>query len=157
MKQAPGKGLLKVTGILFIIFGAVSVVVTLIGVFMGTFFVAAGMSVTGAVVVVGIIIMCLGGLLEFLAGIFGVKNCDKPEKCNTCIVYGEMCIRDRLFPRLSCRPSGGRCMMNQYIRNWIILHPWQRRGAQKIPRRFAEREQTAFSVKPETRGGLWVE
>lgn len=92
MKQAPGKGLLKVTGILFIIFGAVSVVVTLIGVFMGTFFVAAGMSVTGAVVVVGIIIMCLGGLLEFLAGIFGVKNCDKPEKCNTCIVYGVLII-----------------------------------------------------------------
>ena len=87
MQSAPGKGLLKVVGILFIIFGAISIIVALLGI-AGGLALSAISGILGATLIVGTIIACLGGIMEFIAGIYGVRNCDKPEKATTCVVLG---------------------------------------------------------------------
>jgi hypothetical protein len=95
--NAPGKGLLKVSGILLIIIGAIY---TLLGVLAlgGSFsqaVVEQTMALTGAtatVIRIGAIIMLAMGLFELIVGILGVKNCDKPEKAQTCFVAGIMLV-----------------------------------------------------------------
>ena len=81
--------LLRVASILMIIFailGAILVVIAAVA--TG---VLAGFDSTGAIiamVIVGLIIGVIGSIIQLIAGIIGVKNFDKPEKAQKCIVFG---------------------------------------------------------------------
>ena len=89
-----GSKFLKVTGILMIIFGAIALVVSLIAI-AGIGVLAALGASTGMLWASGIIAL-VGSVAEFVAGIIGVKNWNKPEKANTCIGWGivvaAMCV-----------------------------------------------------------------
>lgn len=93
-----GKNFLKVTGILMIIGGALTIIVSgvlgIIG-YLGTTAMitvegvdAATVSAAGSFVLVASILSLVGGILELIAGIVGVKNCARPEKATACIVWG---------------------------------------------------------------------
>ena len=96
MQNSSGRVFLKVCGILMIIGGIFSIIVSgilgLIGYFGGNEIAQAGNyasgEVIGTIIIVGAIISLIGGIIELIAGIVGVKNSDKPEKATTCIVWG---------------------------------------------------------------------
>lgn len=81
-----GSKFLKVTGILMIIFGAISIVVSIIAL-MGLGVLEALGAPMGLLWASGIIAF-VGSIAQLVAGIIGVVNCDKPEKANSCIVWG---------------------------------------------------------------------
>ncbi len=91
-----GAKMLKVVGILMIIFGAISLVVSL----LATVISGAATGVTSSVgvsVITGemwasIIIALIGSVIEFVAGIIGVVNCQKHEKAGVCIIWGIMTV-----------------------------------------------------------------
>ncbi len=86
-----GKMMLKVVGILYIIFAAISIITGLIAILGGGIAATASAGVGGLVILGGIVII-VGSILGLVAGILGVKNCDKPEKAQTCFVLGIVLI-----------------------------------------------------------------
>jgi hypothetical protein len=95
--NAPGKGMLKVTSILFIVFGAIATlfsIIALIGsaaltsiagqIDEGSGIVAAA----GSMLLVASIILIVSSLLELFIGIFGVGKSADPAKANYFIVTG---------------------------------------------------------------------
>ena len=95
--NAPGKTKMKVTGILYIIGAALTILAGLIVVLGGGLLLAAddgtGVgTVFGAVAGAAGIITILSAVLGLVVGILGVKNCDKPEKCGVNFVLGVIMI-----------------------------------------------------------------
>ena len=96
MQNSKGSGFLKVCGILMIIGGALSIIVSgILGImgYIGAIALAESgeyedPEMIGVAVLIGAIIAIIGGVLELIAGIIGVKNCKRPEKATTCIVWG---------------------------------------------------------------------
>lgn len=89
--NAPGRGKLKVTGIIYIIYGVLGLLGSLILLGGGGLLAASGNS-AGAVlgVVAGTlgVINTISAVFYLILGILGVRNCDKPEKCGGCFVLG---------------------------------------------------------------------
>ena len=85
-----GKNFLKITGIIMIVGGGLTILADLFAGLICTACVAAATESGGAVAlaIVGSIIGCAGGILELIAGIMGVKYCDDPTKANLCMVLG---------------------------------------------------------------------
>ena len=83
-----GKGLLKVVGILMIIGGALSIIMSIIaiaGVGALTYLADGDLSsaqLNPTIIYTSCVVMILGSVAELIAGIIGVKNCTKPEKSN---------------------------------------------------------------------------
>ena len=102
MQEAKGKTILKVVGILFIIFGAISVIISLLALVGGAALAgASGMlegadagmvAAGGAIVIVAGVVALIQSVIDLIAGILGVKNCDKPEKAQTCFILGVVII-----------------------------------------------------------------
>ena len=85
-----GSKFLKVTGILMIIFGALAMILSIVAAIGLAALVALDLNTwqyTAAV-----ILMLVGSIFELIAGIVGVKNCNKPEKAGTCMVWGIIVI-----------------------------------------------------------------
>lgn len=85
-----GKGFLKVCGILMIIGGAISVILSIVAV-IGASAVAAAAAYLGldvGTIVFASILALVGAGLELATGIVGVKNAAHPEKANSCLVLG---------------------------------------------------------------------
>ena len=79
-----GSGFLKVTGILMIIGGAIALIV---GIIVILAYITDGEMVTGLLYAAGVLTL-VSAVAELIAGIVGVKNCKKPEKAGSCIVWG---------------------------------------------------------------------
>ena len=90
--NAPGRGKLKVTGILYIIIGALGLLLSLALLAGGGLLLAAGAGTVGIALgaVAGILgaITVLTAVFYLILGILGVRNCDKPEKCGVNFVLG---------------------------------------------------------------------
>lgn len=85
-----GSKFLKVTGILMIIFGALALILSIVAAIGLAALVTLDLNTwqyTAAV-----ILMLVGSIFELIAGIVGVKNCNKPEKAGTCMVWGIIVI-----------------------------------------------------------------
>ncbi|MBS7335716.1 MAG: hypothetical protein KIG48_05970 [Eubacteriales bacterium] len=85
-----GSKFLKVTGILMIVFGALALILSIVAAIGLAALVALDLNTwqyTAAV-----ILMLVGSIFELIAGIVGVKNCNKPEKAGTCMVWGIIVI-----------------------------------------------------------------
>ncbi|MGN0537664.1 MAG: hypothetical protein ACI4M3_06775 [Acutalibacteraceae bacterium] len=109
MGNANGSKFLKVTGILMIIFGAISIIASIIAL-LG---IAALNVMSDAVGVTHVVAYNIGMLyfagflslassvIELIAGIIGVINAEKPEKAQTCMVWGVivavMCVLGCIF------------------------------------------------------------
>lgn len=86
---AKGSGFLKVTGVLMIIGGALSIILGIVAV-LG---IAALAYLSDGTVSMGLLyasgaLMLVSAVAELVAGIIGVKNCKNPEKSGTCMVWG---------------------------------------------------------------------
>ena len=96
VQQNQGSKMLKVTGILMIIGGALALVIALIAVIgiAAAASLAAGALGGGiiALAVIASILSLLGGGIELVAGILGVKNWNQPAKAQSCIVFGAIII-----------------------------------------------------------------
>lgn len=85
-----GSKFLKVTGILMIVFGALALILSIVAAIGLAALVALELNTwqyTAAV-----ILMLVSSIFEMIAGIVGVKNCNKPEKAGTCMVWGIIVI-----------------------------------------------------------------
>lgn len=83
MTNAPGKTLLKISGIIMLVFGGF---VALMG-----FLAIIGSSTMGSdaiYAVIGGIAFIISGGFNILVGLIGVKNCEKPEKAGLCMTWG---------------------------------------------------------------------
>lgn len=85
-----GSKFLKVTGILMIVFGALALILSIVA--------AIGLAALASLdlntwqYTAAVILMLVGSIFELIAGIVGVKNCNKPEKAGTCMVWGIIVI-----------------------------------------------------------------
>ena len=82
-----GRRFLKVTGILMIIgaaFGIIGGIIAMIGV--GAL--AAVLETSAVGLMLASVLVLASAVFQLIAGIRGVKNCDKPEKAQTCLVMG---------------------------------------------------------------------
>lgn len=94
-----GSKFLKVTGILMIIFGSIALIIAIMAL-LGLGVLEAIGAPMGLLWTSGIIAL-LGAVAEFVAGIIGVVNWNKPNKANTCIGWGiavaAMCVISNIF------------------------------------------------------------
>lgn len=87
--KTKGTGFLKVTGILMIIGGAISVIMGIIAAIgvAALAYISDG-TVSSALLYASVVLMIVSAVAELIAGIIGVANCKKPEKAVSCIVWG---------------------------------------------------------------------
>lgn len=87
-----GSKFLKVTGILMIIFGAIALIVSIIALaglgLVASVAAAMEEEISMGLLTVSAILALVGAIVEFVAGIIGVKNWAKPEKAGVCITWG---------------------------------------------------------------------
>ena len=82
-----GSKFLKVTGILMIIGGAFGIIGGIIAM-IGAGALAAVLETSAGGLMLASALILASAVFQLIAGIMGVKNCDKPEKAQTCLVMG---------------------------------------------------------------------
>lgn len=82
--HAPGKTLLKVVSVLFIIFGAIATVVSIIGLVGGSL--VPGMA--GGLISAAMIITLILSMFELILGIVGLRRSENPENANFFTISG---------------------------------------------------------------------
>ena len=84
-----GTGFLKVTGILMIIGGGISIIMGIIAALgvAALAYISDG-TVSSALLYASVVLMLISAVSELVAGIIGVVNCKKPEKAGVCIAWG---------------------------------------------------------------------
>ena len=82
-----GRKFLKVTGILMIIGGAFGIIGGIVAV-IGAGALAAVLETSAGGLMLASALILASAVFQLIAGIMGVKNCDKPEKAQSCIVIG---------------------------------------------------------------------
>jgi len=102
--MAKGSTMLKVVGIIMIVFGAIWTIISLIAV-VGASALAASLGLSG-IYVVGCLIALLSSVAELVTGILGVINCDKTEKAQMLLICAIVVVAlsflgNILFPIIS--------------------------------------------------------
>lgn len=82
-----GRKFLKVTGILMIIGGGFGIIGGIVAV-IGAGALAAVLETSAGGLMLASTLILASAVFQLIAGIMGVKNCDKPEKAQSCIVIG---------------------------------------------------------------------
>ena len=82
-----GRMFLKVTGILMIIGGAFGIIGGIVAM-IGAGALAAVLETSAGGLILASVLILASAVFQLIAGIMGVKNCDKPEKAQSCIVIG---------------------------------------------------------------------
>ena len=108
--QAKGQKLLMITGIIYIVVGALAALGGIIGVMgvvaiphmdaqtlqiMEAQWASQGMTMedaTGTAVIMTLVIAAIAGVLSVVAGIMGVVNRNKPAKAQVCIIMGAIIL-----------------------------------------------------------------
>lgn len=87
MEKTKGSSFLKVTGILMIIGGGISIIMSIAAVIGVAAILTLG-GVGAGILVFACILALAGSAIELVTGIVGVVNCKKPEKATVCLVWG---------------------------------------------------------------------
>jgi len=82
-----GRMFLKVTGILMIIGGSFGIIGGIVAM-IGAGALAAVLETSAGGLMLASALILASAVFQLIAGIMGVKNCDKPEKAQSCIVIG---------------------------------------------------------------------
>lgn len=87
--KTKGTGFLKVTGILMIIFGGLSIILGIIAALgvAALVYISDG-AASSALLYTSVTLLIVSAAAELVAGIIGIVNCKKPEKAGTCIAWG---------------------------------------------------------------------
>ena len=87
--KTKGSGFLKVTGILMIIGGVISIILSIIAaIAVAALVVLSEGAVSPGMLYASVALMIVSAIAQLIAGIVGVVNCKKPEKAGACIVWG---------------------------------------------------------------------
>lgn len=93
--QLKGTTILKVTGILYIVFAALGILGGLLVIFGGGLLASGGLQTGaylgagfGSILAIAGIVTILGNVLGLVTGILGVKYCRRPDKAQICFVLG---------------------------------------------------------------------
>ena len=106
--EKKANGLLKVVGILMIIFGALGMIFGLIAVIgVGALAALLGADANVGLLTVAAILYLIGTIITFIAGIVGVKNAAKPEKAQTCIIFGILAAAFSVLGNILTMVGGG--------------------------------------------------
>ena len=83
---------LKVMGIIMIVGGILGIILAVVGILgvgaLAAIAVASGVEISSGLLIVSGILAIVGAIVELIAGINGVKNCDKPQLAQKCVVLG---------------------------------------------------------------------
>ena len=79
--NAPGRGKLKVTGIIYTVLGALSILGSLLILGAGGLLLASDNDV-------GLVLGAAAGVFYLVIGILGIRNCGRPENCGANFVLG---------------------------------------------------------------------
>ena len=82
-----GRKFLKITGILMIIGGAFGIIGGIVAM-IGAGALAAVLETSAGGLMLASVLILASAVFQLIAGIMGVKNCDKPEKAQSCLVMG---------------------------------------------------------------------
>ena len=84
-----GTNFLKISGILMVVCGSIAIIAGIIAIagIAALLYVSSGELSPGLLYASGAL-MLASSVAELVAGIIGIKNCKKPEKAMTCIVWG---------------------------------------------------------------------
>ena len=87
--KTKGSGFLKVTGILMIIGGGISIILSIIAVLgvAALVYISDG-EASSAMLYASVALMVVSAVAQLVAGIIGVVNCKKPEKDGVCMAWG---------------------------------------------------------------------
>lgn len=87
--KTKGSGFLKVTGILMIIGGGISIIVSIIAA-LGVAALAylSDGEASSTMLYASVTLMVISAAAQLVAGILGVVNCKRPEKAGVCIAFG---------------------------------------------------------------------
>lgn len=84
-----GNKFLMVTGILMIIGGAFGIIAGIVAILGVSGLAALAGSAAGTGMLYLASFLCLAsGIVQLIAGVMGVKNCEKPEMAQKCIIWG---------------------------------------------------------------------
>lgn len=87
--KTKGSDFLKVTGILMIIGGGLSIILGIFAVLgVAAMVYISGGEVSSAMLYASVVLIIVSAVAQLAAGIIGVVNCKKPEKSGSCIVWG---------------------------------------------------------------------
>ena len=117
---------LKVTGILMIIGGSFNLLGSLLMLFFGVIFVDATIhanltgseAVLAGAIIAGIVLVIAAGLVQFIAGVIGVKNASNPEKAGVCICFGVLTALIYIVSQILNFAGGG---SHNYLSVMIIV------------------------------------
>ena len=113
-----GQKFLKVTGILMIIGAALSI---LFGVIIGALIAKfAGASTLGFAFYLGLATTLVGGIIQLIAGINGVKHCNKPENAKKCITWGIIVIALAVISSVLEVIGGGKFNVLSFVIGLIV-------------------------------------
>lgn len=84
-----GKNYLKVTGILMIIGGCIGIIGGIIAL-ISVGALATLLETSMGSLMLGSLLVLISSIIQFIAGIMGVRDCARPEKAQNCIVIGAM-------------------------------------------------------------------
>lgn len=106
-QQAKGAQFLKVTGIIMIVGGALGIILGIVALIAA---IAANALAGGALglLIVAALLALVGFVIQLIAGIIGVKNCNKPEKAQTCIVWGAIVVAFSVLSTILTVAAGGK-------------------------------------------------
>ena len=88
--QTVGSKLLKVVGILLIVFGSIGLVGAIVTI--GGIALLISLGYNGTLLYVAAAISIISAIVNFVAGIIGVTSWNKPEKSKTCMILGILMI-----------------------------------------------------------------
>lgn len=81
-----GSKILKITGIIMIIFGAITVGISILGLIGATALISMGSN--PIILYLASIVVLISGVVQLLAGIKGYKGHDDPSMADTCFKWG---------------------------------------------------------------------
>ena len=114
-----GRKFLKVTGILMIIgaaFGIIGGIIAIIGV--GAM--AAVLETSAGGLMFASVLILASAVFQLIAGIMGVKNCEKPEKAQSCLVMGVIVAILSVAGNVTSSVLGSSFNITSYVTGLVI-------------------------------------
>ena len=114
-----GRKFLKVTGILMIIGGAFGIIGGIVAM-IGAGALAAVLETSAGGLMFASVLILASAVFQLIAGIMGVKNCDKPEKAQSCLVMGVIVAILSVAGNVTSSVLGSSFNITSYVTGLVI-------------------------------------
>ena len=114
-----GRKFLKVTGILMIIGGAFGIIGGIVAL-IGAGALAAVLETSAGGLILASVLILASAVFQLIAGIMGVKNCDKPEKAQSCLVMGVIVAILSVAGNVTSSVLGSSFNITSYVTGLVI-------------------------------------